>query len=450
MKTGRFLSLLLAFILITGFAAKVMAAIPVEVSIGKSTVVTLKEISKRVSLSDPDIADIILISPTEILINGKKIGTTSLIIWNKDGNRTFFDVYVAGDIGDLAGKVANMLGPDDKVEVAMAKDSVVLRGTLKNEETIKRLVALSQAYAPKVINLLKVVEPQQVLLEVKVAQIDKGKLRELGLSFLVKGSNVEVTAPGFVASPGVTGGGLGGPAGFNVTPGITGFDLEAVVPQIGVAHFPSGVAAFLKALATNDLAKVIAEPNLVVRSGEKGSFLAGSRVPVQKVSGVGGEQTISIAYEEVGIKINFAPEVLEGGRIRLKIDPAEVSNIARYISFGGVAIAPEIDTREVRTSVDLNANESLVLAGLLSEEVKKNINKIPLLGDIPILGALFRSTREELQQTELAFFITPRLVKPNAPGEKVDMPGDRAITPEEDKEFNWIPVPGKGADKDKE
>src|SRR3972149_6620918 len=114
MKTGRFLSLLLAFILITGFAAKVMAAIPVEVSIGKSTVVTLKEISKRVSLSDPDIADIILISPTEILINGKKIGTTSLIIWNKDGNRTFFDVYVAGDIGDLAGKVANMLGPDDK------------------------------------------------------------------------------------------------------------------------------------------------------------------------------------------------------------------------------------------------------------------------------------------------------------------------------------------------
>lgn len=450
MKTGRFLSLLLAFILVTGFAAKVMAAIPVEVSIGKSTVVTLKEMSKRVSLSDPAIADIILISPTEILVNGKKVGTTSLIIWNKDGNRTFFDVYVAGDIGDLAGRVANLLGPDDNVEVAVAKDSVVLRGTLKNEETIKRIVAISQAYAPKVINLLKVAEPQQVLLEVKVAQIDKGKLKELGLSFLVKGSNVEVTTPGFVASPGSSGGGLGGPAGVDVTPAITGFDFATAVPQIGVAHFPSGVAAFIKALATNDLAKVIAEPNLVVRSGEKGSFLAGSRVPVQRVSGVGGDQTISITYEEVGIKINFAPEVLEGGRIRLKIDPAEVSNIARFINFGGVAIAPEIDTREVRTSVDLNENESLILAGLLSEEVKKNISKIPLLGDIPILGALFRSTREELQQTELAFFITPKLIKPNAPGEKADMLGDRAITPEEDKEFKWIPVPGKGADKDKE
>ena len=103
----------------------------------------------------------------------------------------------------------------------------------------------------------------------------------------------------------------------------------------------------------------------------------------------------------------------------------------------------------MRTSVDLNDNESLVLAGLLSEETKKNISKIPLLGDIPILGALFRSTREELLQTELAFFITPRLVKPNAPGVKVDMPGDRAITPEEEKEYNWIPVPsGKGNDND--
>src|SRR3990167_5350849 len=112
MKTRRFL-FTLAFILVTGLAAEVMAAIPVEVSIGKSTVVTLKETSKRVSLADPEIADIVMISPTEILVNGKKVGTTSLIIWNKDGNRTFFDVYVAGDIGDLADRIANLTGPDD-------------------------------------------------------------------------------------------------------------------------------------------------------------------------------------------------------------------------------------------------------------------------------------------------------------------------------------------------
>jgi pilus assembly protein CpaC len=196
----------------------------------------------------------------------------------------------------------------------------------------------------------------------------------------------------------------------------------------------------IKALSEKGLAKVLAEPNLVVRSGERGSFLAGSRVPIQQVLGAGASQTVSIVYEEVGVKLNFAPQVLEDGTIRLKIDPAEVSNIARFLTFGSI-VAPQIDTREVRTSVDLKEGESLVLAGLLNEEMKKNIQKIPILGDIPILGAIFRSSRDEIEKTELAFFITPRLVKPLPKGEKPELKGEKLI-PGEQKDFNWIPIPG--------
>jgi len=222
-------------------------------------------------------------------------------------------------------------------------------------------------------------------------------------------------------------------------PGIGDFNpLDAF--QLGVSYFPAGVGAVLKALQENGFGKILAEPNLVVRSGETGEFHVGTRIPIQTVFGAGSAATPSISYEDVGIKINFAPEVLETGAIRLKIDPAEVSAISGFITFQNV-IAPQIDTRTVKTSVDLREGESLILAGLLSEEMKKNIDKVPLLGDIPILGALFRSTREDITQKELAFFITPRLVKPFAPGVKPAFPTDNQPTPEEMKQFEWIPVP---------
>jgi len=363
-------------------AVSAIAAIPIEVAVGKGTVVTLKKKAKRVMISDPSVAELLMLSPSEIALNGKKTGATSLIIWDEEGSQTFFDVMV---------------------------------------------------YVPKEESPS---EAPQVLLEVKVTQIDRTKLRELGIGFLAKGS----TAEGSVGTSISPSGALGGAAGTDITPGITGYDLGTLAPQIGVSFYPAGVSAVIRALSEKGLAKILAEPNLVVRSGERGSFLAGSRVPIQQVLGAGASQTVSIVYEEVGIKLNFAPQVLEDGTIRLKIDPAEVSNIARFLTFGSI-VAPQIDTREVRTSVDLKEGESLVLAGLLNEEMKKNIQKIPILGDIPILGAIFRSSRDEIEKTELAFFITPRLVKPLPKGEKTELKGEKLI-PGEQKDFNWIPIPG--------
>jgi pilus assembly protein CpaC len=480
-------SCLLGILIVVVFASVSLAeqaAIPVNVIVSKGTIITLKEPSKRVSISDPNIGEINLISPTQILINGKKVGATTLITWDLQGNTKFFDLRVTGDISMLEQEIKD-IAPNDDIKVELANDTIVLSGHAVNQQTIDKVVQIAQAYAfasnvtttttyaggvakesvvasGKVLNHITIEEAQQVLLEVRVAQVDKTKLKELGIGVLlqgIKGNDAEATFPGLAFGPTGTIGKLdttetevlgSGPTGEMITvdrflgksdiwPGITGFNLSNN-PQIGIAHFPSGVAVMLKALVSKGLAKVLAEPNLTVRSGEKGAFHVGTRFPIQVVTGLGAEATVSLVYEEVGIRINFAPEVLETGAIRLKVDPAEVSNIIDFVRLQNL-VAPVVDTRTVRTNVDLKDGESLILAGLLSDEMKKNIQKVPILGDIPIFGALFRSTSDELKERELVFFITPRLVKPIPQGVKIELPGEKPLTPEQEREFQWIPLP---------
>jgi pilus assembly protein CpaC len=306
---------------------------------------------------------------------------------------------------------------------------IILRGSIENDQTRTRIEALSKAFAPakdKVINLIEITEAQQVLLEVRVAQVNRSKLKEMSLGALVVDENFELLKPGIFSPEGIVGTGTG----------AFGFDIGDIIPELAAVHFPSGVGAVLRALSSKGYAKILAEPNLVVRSGEEGNFHVGTRFPIQVVE----DEDVSIQFEEIGIRLNFKPEVLATGVIRLNIDPAEVSNIQDFVRFQNL-IAPVIDTRTVRTSVDLQPGESLILAGLLDDQTKKNIQKIPFLGDIPIFGAIFRSTSDELTQTEIAFFITPKLIKPIPGGETVELPGEKPLTPKEENEFRWIPVP---------
>jgi pilus assembly protein CpaC len=513
-------------------------AVPIDVIVGKETVLKInkpvQEI-KQVSLANNEIADIkpLLAFPAakmvEVIIAGKKPGITSLIVWDKEGNKSFFDVIVhrermvefERERADAIESKIKSLAPDSNVKVEMAGDTIVLAGTASNRHMIDKIEKVALLYAAKgcdgisrseslpsihaektqgkeepsgyvsvnvsqqalqqarkeeaealcILNLITMPEAQQVVLEVKVAQINRTKLKELGISYLIKDKNFEFTAPGLYTSPnGVIGAtattGVGSTTttiinGIPITtssqtsalgntgvgPGLGSFDLETTPAQIAIAHFPSGVAAVLKALQEKGFGKILAEPNLIVRSGEIGKFHVGTRIPIQTVTGVGAAATPSITYEEVGIRLHFAPEVLETGAIRLRIDPAEASAVVRFITFQGI-IAPEIDTRTVNTSVDLKEGESLILAGLLSEAMKKNIQKIPILGDIPILGALFRNTRDEIEEKELVFLITPKLGKAIPKGEKVKLPTDNRPTPEEEREFQWIPMPGSGEGAD--
>ncbi|WP_224962408.1 type II and III secretion system protein family protein [Geomonas subterranea] len=375
-----------------------------------------------------------VLSEYVLKLDGISIGSTSMIIWTKgEGDErpvpTFFDLRVVGDRETIQSQIKDM-APKDTIEVQYANDTVVLSGNVANDQTRNKAQELAKAFSTRVINNITVNEPQQVLLQVKVAQVDKSSLKKLGISVLVKGNSAE----GFtnlIAGP--DGDATGTRAGVG---GIGNFtSLENF--QAGISYFPAGIGSVLQALTSKGLAKVLAEPNLLVKSSQEGNFLAGSKVPIAIIESTNGQATTSIRYEPIGIKLKFKPEVLENGMISLKINPAEVSSIQGFLPVNGY---PIIDSRTVDTSVELRDGESLILAGLLQEEEIKNMSKIPLLGDIPILGALFRSSSKDIKEKELVFFITPKIVKPTPQGVKTELPTDKKLTPEQEKELSWMPL----------
>jgi pilus assembly protein CpaC len=424
-----------------------LGGVPTTVVLNKSVLLTLKNPARLVTITDPEIIAVPEpLQRRQLLINGKKIGSTNLIIWEENTEKpTFFDVQVIGD-RDLLETQIKEYAPHDAITVQYARDTVILSGTVANEQTGKKAEEIAKAYAAKVLNHITVGSPQQVLLQVRVAQVDKTSLKKLGISTIVKGATGEgfinlVGAPS-TSTTTTTSGGATTISSVSGTPGINGGGpgLGSFNPldafQVGISYFPGGIGAVLQALSTQGLAKILAEPNLLVKSGQEGNFLAGSRIPYSVLVSSGGASTSSIVFETVGVKLRFKPEVMESGLISLKIDPAEVSSIAGTLAVNGY---PIIDTRDVRTTVELRNGESLVLAGLLQEEQIRTMSKIPLLGDIPILGALFRSTQNDLKEKELVFFITPKIVQPTAPGITMLLPTDQELTPDEAKEFNWMP-----------
>jgi pilus assembly protein CpaC len=441
------LALLIALLLPT-FS---FAGVPTEVVLDRSILLNLQKPVERISVASPSVAEVVVISPTQLQVNGSKIGATTLIVWETDSKPSFFDIKVKGDASVLEDLIREA-APNDPITVTYSNDTILLTGKATNEQTIAKVVEIAGTYAKeqekatgvtvpgsqngaglpaqgnlKILNHITIDSPEQVLLEVKVAQVDKSALRSLGISAIVKGSNGE----GFSNLVGAPSGGIAGD-----TPWLGAF--EALAPyQIGASHFGSGIGAVLRALSSKNLAKLLAEPNVLVASGKEGKFLAGTKFPVSILSSIGGAATPSIEYINVGVKLYFRAEVMSNGLIALTVDPAEVSSISGTLPINGY---PIIDTREIRTSIRLRDGESLVLGGLLQEEAIKRMSKIPLLGDIPILGALFRSTENDLREKELVFFITPRLVKPEAPGTQTKLPTDAPITPEQEKEFQWIPL----------
>lgn len=468
--TSIFTAMLVAIIFSTVSA---FAGIPTQVAVNKSILLNLNKPAARISVANPAIAEFLLLSPRQLQLNGIALGTTTLIVWEKgEAKPIFFDIKVGGDASSIEAMIRE-LSPNDNINVEFAHDTVILTGTATNEQTVKKAMEIAAAYSPgssvtttitekegikttktdtsaKVVNHIIIDHPNQVLLQVKVAQVDKTSLKKLGVSFMIKGQTAEgfsnligvptggstksqsSSGDGFSTSEVGSGTGISG----NVV-GLGSFNpLDAF--QFGVSYFPAGIGAVMQALTTKGLAKILAEPNLLVKTGERGEFRAVSRIPYSVLQTTGGSSTSTIVFEEVGIKLFFNPEVQDNGMIRLRIDPAEVSSIAGTLAVNGY---PIIDTRSARTNVELRDGESLIIAGLLSEEAINTMSKIPILGDIPILGALFRSTQKDIKEKELVFFITPKLMKPTEQGVKTELPTDRHPTPEEEKELRWIPIP---------
>lgn len=390
-----------------------------NVVVGKSMVLQSPKPLKRASLANQEVADSLVLSPTQMYINGKKIGSTNLTLWGKDGKVfAIYDVVVQPNLTRLKTQIHELFPDEKHIEVRSSQAHITLSGAASGPEVITQVVGLAGTYAPeKVMNFIQVQGVQQVMLEVKVAEMAKGVLKRLGVNFIHQrlGSNHTI---GLLDS-------------------LTSFepdDETGIISQlIGTSvdlgtSFRVGSDTLLLALAMlkqQNLTKILAEPTLVSLSGQEASFLAGGEFPVPVPQAFG---VTTIKFKEFGVSLKFNPTVLGDGNISLKIAP-EVSELdfSNGVNFEGFTI-PALLTRKVETIIELKDGQSFAIAGLLQDNIREAISKYPILGDVPILGSLFRSTSFQKNETELIIIVTPRLVKP-LDMKKQSLPTDAYLEP---------------------
>jgi len=363
---------------------------------------------KRVSIARPETADVMVVSPREMMVIGKTFGTTTLVYWSREEVATSVEVIVGINL-DLVREDLRKIAPDQTFEVTAAGDTLILTGTVGDNVVQTRLLEGARAHVKNVVNLLRVRKLEQVLLQVRVSEVDRSMAKELGFNFLFEGNTLRGTvSPPSSFSPFF--GNLRDQDIGNVGPNTTFSDaMNLFVAKPG--SFPD-FGVFLRALHDKGGLKTLAEPNIVVANGSVGHFLVGGEFPVVFNSGSGGGATTTVVYKEFGIKLNFEPKISPNGEIFLHVSQ-EVSELdfANAVILSGFRI-PALKSRKAESGLQLADGQTFVLAGLLDNKVQKQVSKIPLLGDIPILGALFRSTRYSNNETELMVMVTPKIVRP--------------------------------------
>lgn len=390
----------------------------IEVQTGKSLVLESKRNIYRISVANPEIADVTLLSRKQVYLNGKTMGTTTLSLWGANDNLLHvFDVLVTRDVTRLKEIMRKLLPDEADIRIDSANESVTLSGIVNNPMSVSTAVSLAEAYAPqKVINLLSVGGVQQVMLEVRVAEVSKSVLKRLGFNFAYLNAGQL----------------LNGEVFYSFLNSLTGFDDQGdfrLSNKVGSAFtFKNSSASwsvFIDALKQNGLIKVLAEPNVVCQSGQSGSFLAGGEIPIPIPQGLG---TVAIEYRPFGVGLEFKPTVLGNGRINISVRP-EVSELdaTNAINLNGATI-PAITTRRVETNVELGAGQSFAIAGLIKDSLRESIDKFPGLGDVPVLGALFSSSEFQKNLSELVVIVTPHLVEP-VDGSKLSLPTEKVIEP---------------------
>jgi pilus assembly protein CpaC len=394
-----------------------------SVGVGKTVVVDCARPIARVSIGLGDLAEVSAVSPTEIVVSGKAPGQTSLVIWDTQGGRQFFDVTVlaARPRSDSLEPVRRELKtefPGQDLKIGLENDQVILRGTAKDLNSAYRAEKIASS-AGKVVNLLNVQVPTadpQILLKVRFASIDRNKARDLGINIfsLGFGNVIGGITTGQFSPPTITGGGGSGSSG-----GVGGSGGTATFQNEGniFAFLPGlGVGASIKALETKGVVEVLAEPNLLAANGKQASFLAGGEYPYPVVQGTSGQPTVTIQFKEYGVRLNFIPTITPRGSLRLQVAP-EVSalDFTNAVQISGFNV-PAITTRKVNTEVELSDGQSFVIGGLLDNRETQTLQKIPFISEIPVLGKFFQSISKNRTNTELIVIVTPEIVAPLAAG----------------------------------
>ena len=403
----------------------------ISLSVGKSTVVDSADPIKRVSVAAPEIADTVVLSARQIYVTAKSSGLTTITLWS-DANRVsaVFDVEVLPDVAALKEKIHQVFPNEKDIKVLGTHESITLSGTVSSAGNLTQIVRLAEAYAPldkqsgkpKLLNLVDVGGVHQVMLEVRVAEMSRSLLRRLGVNFSYlsdSGTNFGISLlNNLTRLPS---------AGWPGNPLTVGDNINWAFRFTGAGATWTG---FIDALKENGLTKVLAEPTLITLSGRSASFLAGGEFPIPVPQATGGSTTITIEYKTFGVGLNFTPTVLSNGKISMAVNP-EVSDLdfTRAVAVQGFLI-PSVNTRRVSTVIELGDGQSFAVAGLLKDDVREDVKKFPVLGDIPVLGALFRSTSFQKNETELIVIVTPHLVKPLDMA-KQTLPTDAFIEPDD-------------------
>ena len=458
----------------------------VSVTVNKSMVFRLAERAKRVSVSQPDVADVVVVAPSQLLINGKAVGTTSLIVFNEKGDVANYDLIVLPDVAALRGQF-RLLFPDERLEVATSGPSLVLKGEVSNEVIYDKVLDVAKTYLPPkppaavapstttnvrvgglqnrpnitgfgiagggqiafdeeasiedanrwgdkrridgIIDLLTIKEVRQVELDVIVAEVATSRLREIGFNFFQRAGNVDAATL------------LGDQSGFpspllppdsGINPGVGAIPFAAGAS--GIFRYVNGsysLTSLYRLLQNKNVTEILAQPRLVMKNGRTGGFLAGGEFPVVQTL----SDSFAVEFKPFGVRLDFVPTITWSDRIDLRVFP-EVSEIDQTVAVQGI---PGLRVRRTVNRVEMKEGESLVIAGLLDRRILKELTKFPLLGDIPILGTLFRSTRFANRETELVFVITPRIVKTMKPGEKPQLP---SLEKYDDPDIRQVPLPG--------
>jgi len=410
-----------------------------RVQLGKSLLITSPEPLQRVSVTDPTIATAVVVSPTQVLIHGMKAGSETLILWDSNERARSFELAVDVDVAGLRESIRQMF-PNEKLEITQSGGSLVLTGNVSAKEIGDRAAALAATMSPNIVNLVQTTNGRQVvLLQVRFAEVDRTALQQAGVTLFSTGATntigligthqfaqpaanlgaipATVSGGSEVKAQNLVSGGIGRTA--DGTPAAFGFsDLL----NIFLFRPDLNLGAAIKALQQKNVLQILAEPNVMAMNGTEASFLAGGEFPFPVVQGGANVGAVTIEFKEFGIRLNFKPQIMPDGVIRLKVAP-EVSalDFANGLTISGFTV-PALTSRKALTEVELRDGQSFAIAGLIDNRTAEVAQKIPGLGDIPVLGALFKSRSQSKTNTELLVMVTPKLVEPLSPAQVPPLP----------------------------
>ncbi len=397
-----------------------------RLTVGKTVVIDYPTDVKQILTSDPGVVDYSAVTTREIVLNGKGMGSATMVVWAKDGQRTFYNVNVEMNLDPLR-KLLKDTFPKEDIEPHSSRDTIALNGRVSSKAVGEQAIQIAGTYGKTVINNLQVAAPnveKQVLLRVRFAELDRTKETQFNVNLLgLAGQTQLSTTPGTLTATGAS-------SITATTSGISNGSASSVSIPTALSIFgfnpKLNIGAFIQALQSENILEILAEPNLVTTNGKEASFLSGGQFPVPVLQGGANSGAVTVQYKEFGIILKFLPMLTEHNTIKMHLYQ-EVSTIdtANSVTLDGFQI-PGLATRKAETDVELSEGQSFVVAGLLNNQEQDQFAKIPVLSSLPIFGSLFKNKQETKSRTDLLLVVTPEITQPLNPGQvpSIYMPRD--------------------------